>query len=389
MIQSLFDNDLYKFTMQQAVLRLYPEAETEYRFTNRGKAPFPPGTGDLVQDQINAMATLSLTEKQRAWIETACPYFETEYLAYLSGYRFEPGEVSLVQDGPELSLTIRGPWHRTILWEVPLMALISEIYFSLTVPDTLSRDDIRQRNRSKARRLARTGAAFADFGTRRRFSFENHDHLIADILSVDGHTMTGTSNVHLARKWDLPPIGTMAHEWIMFHSALGGYSAANAQALDAWKKIYPEALGIALTDTYTTEVFLNSFTPSRAEQFAGVRQDSGDPYAFVRKMADHYRRMGIDPGTKTIVFSDGLDVDTAAAIHRACRGKVLDAYGIGTHLTNDIGPEPLNMVIKMAACRPDAGSTWKKTVKLSDDIGKHTGDRDEIQHCLDSLEISL
>lgn len=388
MIQSIFDNDLYKFTMQQAVLRLYPDAEAEFRFTNRGHTPFPVGTAQRVEEQILAMADLGLTPGQRRWIKETCPYFEAGYLDYLSAYRFDPDEVSIVQQGVKLDLTVRGPWHRTILWEVPLMALISEVFFTLTAPKTLSREEIRKQNRAKAGFLADKGVAFADFGTRRRFSFENHDHLFEDLLSVAGHTLTGTSNVHLARKWGLVPVGTMAHEWIMFHSALGEYPSANPLAMDAWKKIYPEVLNIALTDTYTTETFLETFTPDRADRFAGVRQDSGDPVAFTQRIMGRYRDMGIDPKTKTIVFSDGLDMERAAAIHRACRGKIKDSYGIGTFLTNDIGPAPLNMVIKLAACRPDSQSPWQQTVKLSDDRGKHTGDRREIEKCLEALGIS-
>ena len=388
MIQSIFDNDLYKFTMQQAVFTLYPEAEAEYRFTNRGSTPFPPGTAQRVREQIRAMAGLALTEPQLAWLKETCPYFEPDYLDRLAAYRFDPDEVSLVQKGSRLDLSVQGPWYRTILWEVPLMALISETYFILTAPATLSEGEIREKNRKKALFLADNGVAFADFGTRRRFSFENHDRLIRDMLSVEGHTLTGTSNVHLAWQHDLPPIGTMAHEWIMFHSALEGYGSANALAMDAWKRVYPEALGIALTDTYTTEEFLKIFTPDRASRFAGIRQDSGDPEAFAQKLMSHYRASGIDPATKTIVFSDGLDVERAAAIHRAVEGKIRDAYGIGTHLTNDIGPEPLNIVIKLAACRPNRESPWMKTVKLSDDRGKHTGDREALDACLRQLEAS-
>ncbi len=388
MIQSIFDNDLYKFTMQQAVRRLYPDAEAEYRFTNRGSTRFPAGTAERVEQKIAAMAELALTPGQRSWIEKTCPYFDAEYLDYLSAYRFAPGEVRVSQQGGELHLTVRGPWHRTILWEVPIMALISETFYILTDPAVLSREEARKKNRSKAKFLAKQGLEFADFGTRRRFSYENHDLMIGDLLSVDGHTFTGTSNVHLAKKWDIAPVGTMAHEWVMFHSALGGYPKANALAMDAWKKIYPEVLGIALTDTYTTQNFLETFTPDRATRFAGVRQDSGDPVAFAEKFMAHYREAGIDPETKTIVFSDGLDVERAAAIHAACRGKVLDAYGIGTGLTNDIGPAPLNMVIKLSACRPDSNGPWQKTVKLSDDRGKHTGDKNEIESCLVALGIS-
>lgn len=385
MIESILDNDLYKFTMQQAVLRRYPRAEAKYRFINRGNTLFPPGMAGQLRSRVDAMSGLALTPGQRAWLAEACPFFETGYLDYLSRFRFDPAQVRVEQTGPALSLAVKGPWHHTILWEVPLMALISEIYFTMTAPPVLSRDQIREKNRAKAGLLARSGVKFVDFGTRRRFSYRNHEHLLADILSTAGHTLTGTSNVHMARKWGIPPVGTMAHEWIMFHAAPGGYEHANELALDAWKAVYPDVLGIALTDTYTTGQFLKIFNASRAGQWAGVRQDSGDPLGFVLRLVGHYRSLGIDPKTRTFVFSDGLTVDKAAAIHRACGKEVNDTYGIGTHLTNDIGPAPLHMVIKLAGCRLCPDRDWHKTVKLSDDPGKHTGDPEELKKCLARL----
>ncbi|MBP9599065.1 MAG: nicotinate phosphoribosyltransferase, partial [Desulfobacter sp.] len=179
--------------------------------------------------------------------------------------------------------------------------------------------------------------------------------------------------------------GTLAHEWIMFHAALTDYATANAAAMDAWLKVYPDVLGIALTDTFTTKVFLKAFNRDRAGRFSGVRHDSGDPEIFTRDILSHYREKGIDPASKAIVFSDGLDVERAMKIHRFCRGKVKDSYGIGTNLTNDVGVDPLNIVIKLSWVQPEPGMEGRPTVKLSDDPGKHTGDPGELLHCRKSL----
>ncbi len=383
----MLDNDLYKFTMQQAVYTLYPDALTEYELTNRGDTLFPKGFAKILGEKIEEMAKMALTSKEVAWLEKTCPYFTSDYLAYLHSYRYDPDQVVLTQKQGHLGVQIKGPWFDTILWEVPLMALICETYFGMTDLKILSRQAIRERNQDKAKKLADADVSFVDFGTRRRYSAANHDHLIADILSFDGHTLAGTSNVHLAYKYDILPIGTLAHEWIMFHTALNDYTFANEAAMDAWIKVYPDVLGIALTDTFTTDFFLKAFNRKKAVRFTGVRQDSGDPIEFTRKLIQHYKDKGIDPSSKSIVFSDSLDPDKAIEIHNFCQGKVKDAYGIGTNLTNDVGVTPLNIVIKLSRAKPHKGSRWKSTVKLSDDPGKHTGDQEELSNCLKILGI--
>jgi nicotinate phosphoribosyltransferase len=234
----------------------------------------------------------------------------------------------------------------------------------------------------KARVLAENKVKFADFGTRRRFSAENHEDLIRDFLSCVDHTLIGTSNVHFAHMFNSTPIGTFAHEWFMFHAALHGYQMANPSAQDAWVKVFHGDLGIALTDTYTTDVFLSTFDTFHAKLFDGVRQDSGDPLAFADKIIQHYKRLHIDPFAKTIVFSDGLDVEKAVKIHKYCNGRIQDVYGIGTSLTNDVGATPLNMVIKLTKCRASLDKPWRNTVKLSDEKGKHTGTSEELKNCM-------
>ncbi len=218
-----------------------------------------------------------------------------------------------------------------------------------------------------------------DFGTRRRFSYENHRRLIPDLMEA-GEFLLGTSNVHLAHLYDLTPVGTQAHEWFQFHSAKYGFRMANQMALQRWIDVYKGDLGIALTDTFGTENFFHAFDGYFSRIFDGVRQDSGDPFHFLESAIAHYRRLGIDPATKTVVFSDSLNLELSRALHEACAGRVRDLYGIGTFLTNDVGVKPLNMVIKMVACQPFYGSErWVDAIKISDDEGKYTGAREVIE----------
>jgi len=382
MIQSILDNDLYKFSMQQAVHMLYPRAQAQYEFINRGLTPFPEGLAKKVELELEKMAALKLTLDQKSFLEKICYFLTPVYLDYLESYRYDPNEVMIKQDKDILTLKITGPWYRTILWEVPIMAIISELFFKMTRQKIVSKKQRRQINLKKARVLAENGVKFADFGTRRRFSAGTHEDLIRDFLSHGDNTLIGTSNVHFAHIFNSTPIGTFAHEWFMFHAALHGYQMANPSAQDAWVKVFHGDLGIALTDTYTTDVFLSTFDTFHAKLFDGVRQDSGDPLAFADKIIQHYKRLHIDPSAKTVVFSDGLDVEKAVKIHKYCNGRIRDVYGIGTSLTNDVGATPLNMVIKLTKCRASLDKPWRNTVKLSDEKGKHTGASEELKNCM-------
>jgi len=381
MLNSLLDTDLYKLTMQQAVLQRYPTVEARYRFIDRGGVTFPPGFALRVRRAVQELATLRLTATEIDWLRSI-QFLGSDYIDRLSHYRFDPQECLITRRDGQLDLTIQGPWWRTILWEVPLMAIISELWFSDAIP--YPRATRRQRNRDKAQRLQRI--QFADFGTRRRFSAANQQEVLEDLLSIASPSCIGTSNVHLARLLGLHAIGTHAHEWFMQHGATVGYTRANAAALDAWFDVYGGALGIALTDTYTVDMFLRCFSAERAARFAGVRHDSGDPFVFADRIIRHYQDLQIDPLTKTIVFSDGLNPERAIAIDQHCRDRIQTSFGIGTDLTNDVGVHPLNMVIKMVACRESSAAQWRPTVKLSDEPGKHTGDPAEIQRCLRCCE---
>jgi nicotinate phosphoribosyltransferase len=386
MIKSILDNDLYKFTMQQAVHRLYPWAEAQYVFINRGGADFPEGFGKKLQGCINAMADLRLSDEEATYLATTCDFLSPVYIDYLKSYRYDPHEVGVEQRCDELILHVRGPWYRTILWEVPLMAMISELYCKNSwVSHQYTDEKCSAVNTAKAERFVKEGVKLADFGTRRRFSFANQDKVIQDFLSVSPRAMLGTSNVYFARKHEIKPIGTHAHEWFMFHGAVNGYRMANQTAMDAWSQVYQGDLGIALTDTYTTDVFFDSFDSVKARLFDGVRHDSGDPIIFANKVIDHYLSLGINPAFKTIVFSDSLTTEKAVMLNSHCKGKIKCSFGIGTHLTNDVGIKALNMVIKLSRCKPHPNTPWMYAVKLSDSTGKHTGDASEVNLCVQTL----
>jgi nicotinate phosphoribosyltransferase len=378
--QGILDTDLYKLTMQQAVCQYYPRAKARYSFINRGETPFPRGFDKEISGCVNAMKELRLSGDEKTWLAGRCPYFHPVYLDLLEAYRFNPEEVSISHEDGELSISIEGYWYTTILWEVPLMALISELYFEMTgeAGKAYPEEKIHELNREKARFFKENGIRFVDFGTRRRFSYQNHRWLLPDLMQA-GEYLLGTSNVHLAHLYDLTPIGTQAHEWFQFHSAKYGFRVANQIALERWLEVYKGDLGIALTDTFGTESFFHAFDTYFAKIFDGIRQDSGDPFTFLESAIAHYQRLGIDPASKSIVFSDSLNLELAKSIHEACAGRVKDTYGIGTFLTNDVGVKPLNMVIKMVECQPFKDSErWVDAVKISDASGKYTGNLETI-----------
>jgi nicotinate phosphoribosyltransferase len=378
-IKSFLDTDLYKLTMQQAVIQRFPDAVVRYELIIRIQREFPDGFVTELLKEIRSMATLWLDEDEKKFLTRNCYFFTKPYIDFLAGFCYDPAEVDAVQDGTAIRLTIEGYWYRTILWEVPLMALISELFFKMTGQDALPGDACSKRIIAKAVALEKMGAHFADFGTRRRYSFQLQDMAVAECKANAPSVFNGTSNPFLAMKYKCKPIGTQAHEWYMAIAAMNGYIQANKIGLEEWVDVYKGDLGIALPDTFTTDVFLRDFNTKYARLFDGVRQDSGNPLEFADKIIEHYNKLRINPLTKTIVFSDSLNVDTIAKIEQYCKNRVQTSYGIGTNLTNDVGVKPLNMVIKLTAIQ--IGNEWFPTVKLSDDAGKHTGDVETVGLC--------
>jgi len=371
-VKSIFDNDLYKFTMLQAVLDKCDGTPVRYVFNNRRKeGVFTPKFISAFDEQLDGMASLRVSASELDEFTKACPFFPSSFFSYLKDYRFNPNQVQLRLIDNEIEIGIEGPWQETILWEVPLLYMVSELYFKMIDTDwTFNENDQQMRLLEKA--LVLKDCNFADFGTRRRRNYDVQDLVVRTLMKSPG--FVGTSNVHLALKHGVKPIGTMAHEWIMAMSVLKGMRHANKAALTAWSEVFNGDLGIALTDTFGTDPFFEDFDGYLARLFDGVRQDSGDPLEFGEKAINHYNRMGIDPMTKTIVFSDSLSDKKAAQISDRFAGRIRVSFGIGTHLTNDFpGSTPLNIVIKLAECN------GVPVVKLGDDVGKAIGEKDALR----------
>ena len=377
-VVSILDNDFYKFTMQNAVVHLFPKARAKYAFINRGAHVFPVGFDAALKTAIAELGELKLTKAEKIFLAQNCPYLDPVYLDFLQGYRYDPDEVTVQQNGAELSVTVEGYWYRTILWEVPLMFLICELYYTLTGQKRIPDDEVALIAKNKMEKYRALGITIADFGTRRRHSYEVQKITVKALKDHGGPSFSGTSNVHLAMLWNTKPIGTHAHEWFMFHAAKYGFKMSNQLALENWVQVYRGDLGIALSDTYTTEVFFQQFDKKFSKLFDGVRHDSGDPIAFANKTIAHYRQYGIDPLSKTIIFSDSLNYEKVAHIAAYCSNKIGISFGVGTNFTNDVGLKPLNIVLKMTDALPDEG-VWNPVVKLSDEKGKYTGDPETIR----------
>ncbi len=382
---SLLDNDFYKFTMQHAVVKLFPKAKARYQFINRGKHEFPNGFAETLRQSVDAMRELKLTTEEKLWLAQTCPYLDPVYLDFLEGYCYDPSEVEIKQDGGELRVTVEGYWYRTILWEVPLLCLISENFYATQNLQPHSQDEIVDNTRKKIEGYGQMGVSIAEFGTRRRFSYAVHK-IVVEALKKFGSTFVGTSNVHLAHIFHTKPIGTHAHEWFMFHAAKYGFKMANTLALEHWVDVFRGDLGIALSDTFTTDEFFEIFDKKFARLFDGVRHDSGDPIVFAEKIITHYKKLNIDPLSKTIIFSDSLNYERVENIAEFCNGKVGFSFGIGTNFTNDVGVKPMNIVMKMTEALPD-GEEWTSVVKLSDEPMKHTGDAQRIALAKEALQI--
>jgi len=387
-IKSLLDNDLYKFSMQNAVLKLFPKEKVRYSFILRSKVDFPERFAENVRAAVLNMRYLTLTSEEKEFFANKCKYIDPSYFDFLEGYHYDPVEVGIIQNGGELQINIEGLWYRTILWEVPLLALISELYFRMTYHSIYDENTRHEHNQKKAAIFNYANIKVADFGTRRRYSYAVQREMVGDLKDrMTKGLFVGTSNVHLAHVFNVAPIGTEAHEWFMFHGAKFGFQMANELGLKHWADVYNGSLGTALCDTYTTDAFLKSFNMKYAKLYDGVRQDSGDVYEFAEKMIAHYKKLGIDPLSKTIVFSDSLDPEKAKEISGWCNGKIKCSFGIGTNLSNDVGALPLNMVIKMTAAKLEEDGKWIPTIKLSDVSGKHTGDSKMIEVCKYLLNI--
>ncbi len=368
-LTSLLDTDAYKLHMQQAVFHRYPAITVAAEFRCRGDELLGE-YADEIRAQVAMMSKLALTEAEFRYL-SGLPFFHQDYLNWLRDFRYDPQQVTIGNHDGKLQIRIAGPWREVIMWEVPLLAVISEVVHRRRSPQVTPEMAVNQLRSKLAQFKQMSGDIdisrfkLMDFGSRRRFSREVQ-HAIVHTLKEEFPYLVGTSNYDLAHQLALAPVGTQAHEWFQAHQQISPV-LANSQraALQAWLDEYPDQLGIALTDCITMDAFLRDFGTQFAQRYQGLRHDSGDPVEWGEKAIAHYQKLGIDPMSKTLVFSDNLDLDKALALYRHFDRRVNLAFGIGTRLTCDIpGVKPLNIVIKLVECK------GKPVAKLSDSPGK-------------------
>ncbi|WP_437889392.1 nicotinate phosphoribosyltransferase [Phytobacter sp. V91] len=367
-LHTLLDTDAYKLHMQQAVYHHYYDVHVTAEFRCRGDDLLGI-YAEAIREEVAAMQDLRLQDEEYQWL-SGLPFFRADYLNWLRSFRYDPRQVVVTNDNGKLHIRLSGPWREVIMWEVPLLAVISELVHRYRSPDTSVQHALAHLETKLADFATRTegldmsGFRLMDFGTRRRFSRDVQQAIVARLKQEPW--FVGTSNYDLARRLSLTPMGTQAHEWFQAHQQISPELATSQRAaLAAWLDEYPAQLGIALTDCITMDAFLRDFGPEFATRYQGLRHDSGDPVEWGEKAIAHYEKLGIDPLSKTLIFSDNLDLNKALDLYRHFAARVDLGFGIGTRLTCDI-PEvkPLNIVIKLVECN------GKPVAKLSDSPGK-------------------
>ena len=367
-LHTLLDTDAYKLHMQQAVFHHYYDVDVAAEFRCRGDDLLGI-YADSIREQVDAMQHLTLQDDEYQWL-SGLPFFKADYLNWLRDFRYKPEQVTVTNDKGKLDIRLEGPWREVIMWEVPLLAVISELAHRYRSPETGVTQALAALENKLAGFATLTDGLdmsrfrLMDFGTRRRFSRDVQQAIVQRLQQESW--FVGTSNYDLARRLNLTPMGTQAHEWFQAHQQISP-DLANSQraALAAWLDEYPNQLGIALTDCITMDAFLRDFGPEFAERYQGLRHDSGDPVEWGEKAIAHYEKLGIDPMSKVLVFSDNLDLAKAVELYRHFSTRVNLSFGIGTRLTCDIPQvKPLNIVIKLVECN------GKPVAKLSDSPGK-------------------
>ncbi|CZX04111.1 TPA: nicotinate phosphoribosyltransferase [Enterobacter cloacae] len=367
-LHTLLDTDAYKLHMQQAVFHHYYDVDVAAEFRCRGDDLLGI-YADSIREQVDAMQHLTLQDDEYQWL-SGLPFFKADYLNWLRDFRYKPEQVTVTNDNGKLDIRLEGPWREVIMWEVPLLAVISELAHRYRSPETGVTQALAALENKLAGFATLTDGLdmsrfrLMDFGTRRRFSRDVQQAIVQRLQQESW--FVGTSNYDLARRLNLTPMGTQAHEWFQAHQQISP-DLANSQraALAAWLDEYPNQLGIALTDCITMDAFLRDFGPEFAERYQGLRHDSGDPVEWGEKAIAHYEKLSIDPMSKVLVFSDNLDLAKAVELYRHFSTRVNLSFGIGTRLTCDIPQvKPLNIVIKLVECN------GKPVAKLSDSPGK-------------------
>jgi len=354
-IQSLLDTDLYKFSMMQVVLHHFPGAQVEYRFKCRSKGIDLQPYIEEIRSEIHGLCQLRFSEDELDYLRNL-RFIKGDFVEFLGLFHLPEKCISVTagQEPGEISIEVKGSWLHTILFEIPVLAIVNEVYFRNKAPG-LDYEEGRRRLEEKIQLI--TGSEdmanfkVAEYGTRRRFSGEWHHEVVQTLQKQMGINFAGSSNVLMAKQYGVTPLGTMGHEYLQACQALGPrLRDSQVFALEKWAMEYRGDLGIALSDVYGTNAFLRDFDMYFCKLFDGARHDSGDPFEWGERLLAHYRNNRVDPSTKTLVFSDGLSFPVAMDIHRRFNGRCKVSFGIGTNLTNDLGVKPLQIVMKMVRC---------------------------------------
>ena len=354
-IKSLLDTDLYKFTMMQVVLHHFPAAQVEYRYKCRTQGVNLRPYLDEIRQEIHALCQLRFEPAELDYLKSL-RFIKSDFIDFLGLFHL-PEKCIEVSEGElpgEIAISVKGSWLHTILFEIPVLAIVNEVYFRNVCKDPDWAEG-RKRLQTKMKLVldATDLAEFrvAEYGTRRRFSHVWHEEVVTTMKAQMGEHFAGTSNVWFAMKHGVLPLGTMAHEYLQACQALGPrLRDSQVFALEIWAKEYRGDLGIALSDVYGLEAFLRDFDMYFCKLFDGARHDSGDPFDWGERMIAHYAANRVDARTKTLVFSDALTFPRAIELTRRFAGRCRTAFGIGTNLTNDLGHEPLQIVMKMIRC---------------------------------------
>ena len=373
-ITSLLDTDLYKFTMMQVVLHQFPAAHVEYRFRcrtpNVALAPYV----DEIRDEIRSLCRLRFAEDELDYLRRM-RFIKSDFVDFLGLFQLNEKYITVLpspKGNGEIEIEIKGPWLHTILFEIPVLAIVNEVYFRNTqrAPDyAIGRERLSEKIGLLGARSEFADCKIADYGTRRRFSKRWHEEVILTLTSGIAEQFAGTSNVYYAKKHGLTPLGTMAHEYLQACQALGPrLRDSQTYGFEVWAKEYRGDLGIALSDVYGMKAFLRDFDMYFCKLFDGARHDSGDPFEWGEQLLRHYEENRCDPRTKVLVFSDALDIPKVLQLYERFRGRCRLAFGVGTNLTNDLGYQPLQIVIKMVRCN------GQPVAKLSDSPGKNMCD---------------
>lgn len=375
-VQSIIDTDLYKFTTSYAYFKVFPQAEGTFIFHDREQTRYDESFVERLHNAFADLEQLRLRDEEFHYMVKSCRFIPQNYFEWLKSFHFEADKIKIWLDEEQhLHIEVTDFMYKVTLYEIAVLSTVSALR---NEHNEIDLDEVVHRLKPKIELSNREGILFSDFGTRRRFSFEVHKATL-EYIKANAMYCNGTSNCYLAMMLDMKPIGTYPHELPMFIAAVnGGPRQANYLAMEEWVKVYDGYLGIALTDSFGSEVFFKNFSKKHASLFDGVRQDSGDPLRFIDMTIARYNELGIDPMTKTIIFSDSLDFPRAAEIKKACDGRIRCSFGIGTNITNDTGYKPCNIVMKLYTCRMNSKQQLRKCVKLSDVPGKAIGDAREV-----------